>query len=518
MKFKRVLLLALLLIVTSVLGAFAADSDKVDSWALEKLNAAITNGLVPSDMRNGYQNEVLRSEYARLLVVLIEKRTGKDIQTVLKDVNMGNEANPFTDTADSNVISLGKLKILPVREAGKAHPNEPITRQEVAVAITSAARFLGQDVKPQTIALYTDRNSIADWAKPAADYVYFTGIMVGDGNAKFEPTKSYSKQLAYMSMEGLWQVVKPKQAVQQKAEEKTAATGNVPVTGVALSAQSKAMYANESYRLAATVLPAQATNKKLSWVSSNPNVVAVFNDGLVTALSPGSATITVYTVDGHKSASCLITVAATNPAGISLNKTSVSIQNGTSVSLTATVTPANSSNKSITWTSSNTNIASVSSDGVVYGNRPGYVTITAKTPNGLTATCNVTVYTTGGYYDPYYYDYYYYDRYYYDPYYYDPYYYTSSSGYYVSIDSDWSSLALNHSATMTASGSYMYDYYVEWYSSNESVVRVSNVDTYRSYSSCTVTGVGRGTARVYVRIYDSNNRTIGMTYKTVDVY
>lgn len=84
------------------------------------------------------------------------------------------------------------------------------------------------------------------------------------------------------------------------------------------------------------------------------------------------------------------TIAAT---GISLNKSSVSVNKGSSTTLKATVSPSNATNKTVTWSSSNTSVATVSSSGVVKGVKAGTATITAKTHNGKKATCKVTVKT-----------------------------------------------------------------------------------------------------------------------------
>ena len=82
------------------------------------------------------------------------------------------------------------------------------------------------------------------------------------------------------------------------------------------------------------------------------------------------------------------TVAVT---GITLNQTAANLRVGGTTTLKATVAPSNATNKAVTWTSSNTSVATVSSAGVVTGKKAGTATITAKTSNGKTATCKVTV-------------------------------------------------------------------------------------------------------------------------------
>ena len=153
---------------------------------------------------------------------------------------------------------------------------------------------------------------------------------------------------------------------------------------------------NQTTQLTATVLPTNATNKSVTWTSSNTNVATVSSSGVVTSKGNGTATITATTTDGsNKSATCSVTVdAPILVTGVSLSQTSLTFSalNATQT-LTATVTPSNAANKTLTWTSSNTNVATVSSSGVVTSKGNGTATITATTTDGSnkSATCSVTV-------------------------------------------------------------------------------------------------------------------------------
>ena len=162
-------------------------------------------------------------------------------------------------------------------------------------------------------------------------------------------------------------------------------------TGITLSKTSVSVEKGKTVSLTATVAPSDAVNKTVTWTSSDSNVAAVSN-GVITAKSAGTATITAKTYNG-KTASCKVTVtdsSAVAVKGVSLNKTATTIGKGETISLTATVTPSNASNKTITWTSSNTGVATVSA-GKVKGISNGTATITAKSNNGVTAKCTVTV-------------------------------------------------------------------------------------------------------------------------------
>ena len=173
------------------------------------------------------------------------------------------------------------------------------------------------------------------------------------------------------------------------------AAANVPVDRVALSPSTLNLKEDETGTLTATVEPSNATNKNVTWESSNTSVATVDATGKVTAVSAGTANITVTAQgDSTKSASCTVTVtAATVPVtGVSLNKDSLALGVGDSETLTATVKPEDATNQAVTWTSSNSTVATVDQNGVVTAVAPGTATITVTTADGgFTATCTVTV-------------------------------------------------------------------------------------------------------------------------------
>ena len=165
----------------------------------------------------------------------------------------------------------------------------------------------------------------------------------------------------------------------------------VLVTGVSLSQTSAKLHSGETLALTATVSPANATNKRVTWSSSNQDVATVDENGVVTAKTEGTATITATTDDGKKTVTCAVTVTHVLVTGVSLSQTSAAIEAGETLKLTATVAPANATYKGVTWSSSNTAIATVA-DGVVTGKAAGMATITVTTVDGQkTATCAVTV-------------------------------------------------------------------------------------------------------------------------------
>ncbi len=147
-----------------------------------------------------------------------------------------------------------------------------------------------------------------------------------------------------------------------------------------------------SYSLAPVVAPADTTNPKLTFTSSNPQVATVSSTGKVTGVDAGTAVITAAATDGSNvTATCKVTVA--NPVdGVKLDKTSAKVAVGKTVTLKATVSPADAINKDVTWKSSDTAIATVSAAGVVTGKKAGSATITVTTKDGSKkATGKITV-------------------------------------------------------------------------------------------------------------------------------
>lgn len=175
----------------------------------------------------------------------------------------------------------------------------------------------------------------------------------------------------------------------------------VPVTGVTLNKNTLGLVAGgDTATLVATVAPDGATDKSVTWESSDPNVATVEN-GVVTPIAEGTATITVTTVDGNKTATCTVTVSAGEvPAeAITLNKPETTLAVGKTETLTATLTPSNATSE-VLWVSSDTEVATVDANGKVKAVAKGSATITAfvdANENGafddgeVKAECAVTV-------------------------------------------------------------------------------------------------------------------------------
>lgn len=163
-----------------------------------------------------------------------------------------------------------------------------------------------------------------------------------------------------------------------------------PTSGITVSPTTATIIKGKTQQLTATVAPSTASDKSVTWSSSNAAIASVSTSGLVTAKAAGTATITATSSGGHK-AECKVTVRVP-VTGVTLSSTSLSLIKGNSRQLTATVAPSDASTKTVTWTSTDKSVATVSSAGIVAAVGGGSATITATTSDGsYTASCAVTV-------------------------------------------------------------------------------------------------------------------------------
>lgn len=168
-------------------------------------------------------------------------------------------------------------------------------------------------------------------------------------------------------------------------------TASISANSISLNSNSITLKPKATGLLSASIAPSNANkDTKITWESSNSNIASV-NNGLIVAKEPGKCTITASLVNGAF-AECEVTVLNyTYPTSISLDKKSLSLDPRSSSVLIATILPSDCDiDNIITWSSSNSNIATVTA-GVVTAIAPGKCEVVASLPNGLEAVCNVTV-------------------------------------------------------------------------------------------------------------------------------
>lgn len=163
---------------------------------------------------------------------------------------------------------------------------------------------------------------------------------------------------------------------------------------IELSQQTLDMEAGSTRKLYPQVFPKEATDKSLIWSSSDENVAKVNSDGLVTAITDGSCTITCSSEDGSgKKATCKVNVKSYPITDIKLSSSNLTILLDDEQKITVQILPANASVKTLNWTSSNENVVLVDQKGCIKGMKEGGAVITCSSQDGsnVQASCSVTV-------------------------------------------------------------------------------------------------------------------------------
>ena len=364
-----------------------------DPWYQVYVDYAVQNGIIESETYADYSAKATRAQFASILAAAFPENALEKIN------NLSYGMIPDVTGKEAYGPSVYKLYCAGVLtgndEYGTFSPANNIKRSEVAAIVTRMA-----DASLRKT--YTLRE------KPVA----VTGIVLDKTNASIKtgeslrlsatvsPANATNKTVTWESSapnvatvsNGVVTGVSAGQAtIKAKAGDFTATcvvkVTQTPSAAVTLNKTELALTIGKTEKLTATVTPADAADKTVAWGSSNTSVATVSN-GVVTAVGAGTATITAKV--GGATATCVVKVTQVLPTAISLNKTDLKLTVGKSEKLTATVAPADAADKTVVWSSSNTSVATVS-NGVVTAVGAGTATITAKTSNGLTASCTVTV-------------------------------------------------------------------------------------------------------------------------------
>ena len=268
---------------------------------------------------------------------------------------------PGTANIIARVGSLSSSCALTVKAATPVESitlNKEETTIEKGQAETLTATILPQEATFKTVSWTSSNNAVAT--------VNSSGVVTAHGGGKATITATSSNGLTATCH----------------------VTVVVSVQSVTLSpAGDLELNVGSSASLTASVSPSDATDKTVTWESGDITIATVEN-GVVTGVAKGGTTVTARA--GGKSATINVNVVV--PAsGITLDQTSLNMTKTQEVTLVATVNPGNASNKTVSWTSSNTAVATVDNTGKVKAVGGGEATITATTHNGKTATCAVTV-------------------------------------------------------------------------------------------------------------------------------
>lgn len=188
------------------------EPEEMDSWAYKEVTEAIQTGLIPASLQNLYRQNITRGEFCELIVRLLEEVLCGDIGQIAAE-HTGcslaelQQAAPFLDTSDSSIVAANALGIVSGYGNGEFGPHDPISRQQAAVMLCNAARFLGMDTEKVPDAGFRDVGSLASWSREAVNFVAAKSIMNGVGNNSFNASAAYSREQSFMTILRLFRAV-----------------------------------------------------------------------------------------------------------------------------------------------------------------------------------------------------------------------------------------------------------------------------------------------------------------------
>jgi uncharacterized protein YjdB len=290
--------------------------------------------------------------------------------------------NPEIATVDSkgkvNALKVGTVTITATANAA------PTIKKSIPVTVT---KVIPTSLKLSKSSLNITKNQTV---KVAAT------VTPGDATDKTVIWKSSNTQVATVDTKGnVKGIANGSATITATAKDNSnifkTVSVKVSTKTIKLNKTSVSVIAGKKTDLNATVSPSDSADKTVKWKSSNTKIATVDSNGMVTGKAPGKATITA-TVTGAKDVKVTVTVTPPVTAkSVKLNKSSATVGKGKTITLSATISPSNTNNKTVNWKSSNIKVAKVDSKGKVTAVGAGTATITATTSNGKKTTATITV-------------------------------------------------------------------------------------------------------------------------------
>ena len=343
-----------------------------------------------------------------------------DETSIVKSKAIGNgKINKTTHNfsiSNSNIVDISKTSVV-----GKEVTTNitPITTGKIKISASGSVQNTTTEIIEKDIlickrlSIYSVQNKTLTVVK---DTILETNIDLGEPNECYKNIsyKIKNDEIATVSKQGKIigkEIGKTKLTVSTKTDEielyiEVIDPSNAKkVTGITLDKTNLTIPRGTKTTVTATIKPADATNKEIIWLTSDEYVADVSNNGEITGIGTGTATITAITQDGEFKSEIKVTVTAPNEetqknsttskyieeTKVNVNKTKTTIKVGSKEKLTATVSPSNATNQSLKWKSSNTSVATVTQSGYVTAHKEGKAKITVTSYNNKKATIEITV-------------------------------------------------------------------------------------------------------------------------------
>ena len=323
----------------------------------------------------------------------------------LISVSIGNSVTTIGIYAFENCLSIKDITVLAYNPPQVSAPNFPGDVYENAIL-----RVPDDNIKAyKTAAVWSSFNKIIGISEVDAKIEFELNkgttaklnLITTPENATNETVtwSTSDSEVAIVNNEGLVTAIKEGAAIitatyngVKASSAISVVAGNSTVTEFTLNISKAEILENELLQLSVLSTPENLNDKDIAWISTDPKVATVDASGKILGIKEGNAVIVAVTSNGL-TASCTVTVVAKTieATGLKLNIESSEIVEAQTLQLTATISPDEVTEKSVTWSSSDETVASVDATGLVTALKAGTATITAITSNGLTASCTVTV-------------------------------------------------------------------------------------------------------------------------------
>lgn len=384
---KRIVsfVLAAVMCISMIPTAFAASTSRFEdvadtAWYASAVDYAVEHGLFSGTGKTTFSpNDTMTRA---MFVTVLARMNG------LNDKDMTN-SEKFTDVVfDSwygpSVIWANENGYVNGTSSTTFTPGAAITREQIAAILYRYLGGLGLEmpVAENAPASFTDAANISAYAKDGVEAMRKWGFVNGS-NGAYNPKRNITRAEAAAIL------MRVDSFLTEAAADKGSKVNAVNVT---LNRTSLTMQAGDTFQLKATVTPGDATDKSLQWSTSGTNVVTVDN-GKLTAVKAGTATITVKTANG-KTATCKVTVTdkkqEVKAESVTVGEKEISMKVGETYTLKANILPQDTTNKTLIWTSADTTVV------VVRGNTAtatgvGMTTVSVRTENGKSDSCVIRV-------------------------------------------------------------------------------------------------------------------------------
>lgn len=246
--------------------------DMPSSWAVEEIEKARENRLIPVNLDEAYQNNITRQEFCQLAVKVLEAVIGRPIDDILDYHDISINEFQFDDTNDKSILAMYALHVVSGVEERKFEPNRAIEREEAATMLTRLAKVLNANLPSDAELSFSDKNLVSEWAYYSVMFVSNIvsennkAIMNGTAEKTFSPQETYTREQAFLSFGRLYEALLKCSIAQMRIEHS--------VDKNKVEIQSRSNYLTDNYF-------SLKDNHRILWMSHDSSGDGAYDEILV---------------------------------------------------------------------------------------------------------------------------------------------------------------------------------------------------------------------------------------------